>query len=62
MTTIINGAEKPEYIAANAKAAEWVLTPEERTEVDAITSWWDGTGAALDTTGGVTGAGAGTRT
>ena len=61
VTTIINGAEKPEYIAANAKAADWVLTSEERTEVDAITSWWDGNGAALDTTGGVTGAGADTR-
>ena len=60
VTTIINGAEKPEYIAANAKAAEWVLTSEERAEVDAITSWWDGTNATVDTTGGTTGAGGGT--
>ena len=60
VTTIINGAEKPEYIEANAKAAEWVLTPEERAEVDVITSWWDGSNAAVDTTGGTTGAGAGT--
>jgi aryl-alcohol dehydrogenase-like predicted oxidoreductase len=59
VTTIINGAEKPEYIAANAKAADWVLTPEEMVEVDAITSWWDGDGAAVDTTGGTTGAGSG---
>jgi aryl-alcohol dehydrogenase-like predicted oxidoreductase len=59
VTTIINGAEKPEQIAANVKAAEWVLTPEERVEVDAITSWWDGDGAAVDTTGGTTGAGSG---
>ena len=62
VTTIINGAEKPEYIEANAKAAEWVLTPEERAEVDAITSWWDGSNAAVDTTGGTTGAGGGTPT
>ena len=62
VTTIINGAEKPEYIEANAKAAEWVLTPEERAEVDAITSWWDGSNAAVDTTGGTTGAGRGTPT
>ena len=60
VTTIINGAEKPEYIEANAKAAEWVLTPEERAEVDGITSWWDGTNATVDTTGGTTGAGGGT--
>ena len=38
VTTIINGAEKPEYIEENAKAAEWVLKPEERAEVDVITS------------------------
>jgi len=62
VTTIINGAEKPEYIEANVKAAEWVLTPGERAEVDAITSWWDGSNAAVDTTGGTTGAGGGAPT
>ena len=58
---IINGAESPEHIAANVKASEWVLTPEERAEVDAMTSWWDGSNAAVDTTGGAPRAGTGQR-
>ena len=58
---IINGCDRPEHIVANAKAAEWVLTPEERAEVDAMTVWWDGSAAAVDTTGGAPRAGTGRR-
>ena len=58
---IINGCESPEHREANVKAAEWVLTPEERAEVDALTSWWDGSAAAVDTTGGAPRAGTGRR-
>ena len=58
---IINGCESPEHIAANVKAAEWELTPEERAEVDAMTVWWDGSAAAVDTTGGAPRAGTGQR-
>ena len=52
LTVAITGSDNPEHVAANVRAAEWRLTPEERAEVDAITSWWDGAGAAVDTTGG----------
>jgi len=33
---IITGVSSPEQVAMNVKAAGWVLTPEEKTEVDAI--------------------------
>jgi aryl-alcohol dehydrogenase-like predicted oxidoreductase len=38
VASIIAGATKPEQIEANAKAAEWVLTPDEMAEVDRITA------------------------
>jgi aryl-alcohol dehydrogenase-like predicted oxidoreductase len=37
VSSVIAGATKPEQIEANAKAADWVLTPAEIAEVDAIT-------------------------
>ena len=37
VASVIAGATKPEQIEANAKAAEWVLSPEEMAEVDRIT-------------------------
>lgn len=37
MSSVIAGATRPEQIAANVKAAEWVLTAEELAEIDAIT-------------------------
>jgi aryl-alcohol dehydrogenase-like predicted oxidoreductase len=36
-SSVIAGATKPEQISANAKAAEWVPTPAELAEIDAIT-------------------------
>lgn len=33
---VITGVSNPEQVAMNAKAAEWVLTPEEKAELDAI--------------------------
>ena len=42
VATVIAGATKPEQVAANVAASGWVLTPEDRAEVDAIT------GAGLD--------------
>lgn len=38
MGSVIAGATKPEQVTANAGAVEWQLTPEERKEVDAITT------------------------
>ncbi len=37
VSSIIAGATRPEQIEANVKAAEWALTPEDITEIDAIT-------------------------
>ena len=34
--SVIAGATKPEQVEANAKAAEWVLTPDEMAEVDKL--------------------------
>ena len=51
VSVVITGADRPEHVQANVKAADWRLTPEERAEVDAITSWWDGAAAAVDTVG-----------
>ena len=48
--TVIAGASSPEQIAANAQAASWELTLEERDAVDAIASW-DGTGAEVEEPG-----------
>ena len=37
VATVIAGATKPEQVAANVAASGWILTPEDRAEVDAIT-------------------------
>jgi len=37
ISSIIAGATRPEQVAVNVKAAEWVLTPEELAEIDTIT-------------------------
>lgn len=37
VSSVIAGATKPEQIAANVKAADWALTPEELAEIDTIT-------------------------
>ncbi len=37
VSSVIAGATKAEQVAANAKAADWKLTPEELTEIDKIT-------------------------
>jgi aryl-alcohol dehydrogenase-like predicted oxidoreductase len=37
VASIIAGATKPEQIEANAKAADWKLTPEEMKEIDELT-------------------------
>lgn len=42
VSSVIAGAMTPEQVAANAAAADWTLTLEERDAVDAIASW-DGT-------------------
>jgi aryl-alcohol dehydrogenase-like predicted oxidoreductase len=36
VASVIAGATKPEQIEANVKAADWVLTPAEMTEIDRI--------------------------
>ena len=47
----LTGLDRPEHVAANVKAADWVLTPDEQAELDAITSWWDGANAVIDNDG-----------
>ncbi len=37
VSSVIAGATKPEQVEANARAAEWRLTPEEMAEVDELT-------------------------
>ena len=37
VSSIIAGASRPEQVAQNARAAEWVLSAEELTEIDALT-------------------------
>lgn len=36
VSSVIAGATKPDQVAANAKAADWNLTPEDLTEIDKI--------------------------
>jgi aryl-alcohol dehydrogenase-like predicted oxidoreductase len=38
LASVIAGATRPEQIEANVKAADWVLTPAERAEVDRISA------------------------
>lgn len=42
VSSVIAGAMTPEQVEANAAAADWTLSPEDRDAVDAIASW-DGT-------------------
>ena len=39
VSTVICGASRPEQTVANAKAAEWKLTPEEVKQLDDITAF-----------------------
>ena len=47
VSVVITGTSNPEQVEANAKAADWRLTPEEKEEVDGIAAW-DGTGEAIE--------------
>ncbi len=47
VSSVIAGAMNPEQVAANAKAADWQMTQEERDAVDAIAAW-DGTGDEIE--------------
>lgn len=38
VSSVIAGATKPEQVVANVAAANWVLTPEEKAEIDRITA------------------------
>lgn len=46
-TSVIAGAMNPEQVSANAAAADWNLTQQERDEIDAIVAW-DGTGEEVE--------------
>lgn len=48
--SVIAGATNPEQVTANAVAAEWELTLEERDQVDAIAAW-DGTDEEVEEPG-----------
>ncbi len=41
VSSVIAGATKNEQVTANVKAADWVLTPEDMTEIDEILRTWD---------------------
>jgi aryl-alcohol dehydrogenase-like predicted oxidoreductase len=47
LCSVITGTSSVAQVEANAKAAEWVLTPEEVTEVDEIAKW-DGSGEGTE--------------
>lgn len=47
VSSVIAGAMTPEQVAANAAAADWTLTIEERDAVDAVASW-DGTDEEIE--------------
>lgn len=47
VSSVIAGAMTPEQVAANAAAADWTLTLDERDAVDAIASW-DGTDEEIE--------------
>jgi aryl-alcohol dehydrogenase-like predicted oxidoreductase len=42
------GFDRPEHVAANVTATDWVLTAEEREELDWITNWWEGADAIIE--------------
>jgi len=48
----LTGFDRPEHVAANVPGADWKLTPEERAELDDITSLWSGIDAATESFGG----------
>ena len=48
----LTGFDEPAHVDANVGAADWELTAEERAELDAMTAWWDGHDAVIDSTGG----------
>jgi aryl-alcohol dehydrogenase-like predicted oxidoreductase len=47
----LTGLDRPEHVVSNVKAVDWMLSADERAELDAITDWWDGSAAAIETTG-----------
>ena len=47
----LTGFDAVEHVDANVGAADWQLSAEERAEVDAITDWWEGRGAVIDSGG-----------
>ena len=47
----LTGFDKPEHVDANVKAADWRLSAEDMDELDALTSWWEGRDAAIDSDG-----------
>ena len=44
----LTGFDRPEHVDANVKAADWQLSGEEMDELNELTSWWEGTNAAID--------------
>ncbi len=47
VSTVITGTSTPEQVESNVKATEWVLTPEEKAEIDDIAAW-DGSGEGME--------------
>ena len=50
VSSVIAGAMTPEQVISNATVGDWVLTLEERDEIDAIAAW-DGTGEEIEGSG-----------
>ena len=44
----LTGFDRPEHVEANVKGADWKLTAEDMDEFDALTSWWEGRNAIID--------------
>lgn len=47
VSSVIAGVSNPEQVEANARAAGWTLTPQEKAEVDKLAAW-DGTDETIE--------------
>ena len=44
----LTGFDRPEHVEANVRAADVALSPDDVAELDAISSWWEGRAAFID--------------
>ncbi len=47
----LTGFDRPEHVDANIRALDWELSNDELSELNSLTSWWDGGNAVVDSDG-----------